>query len=298
MSKIPVSLKAGDTVAIVSPSGVVEEQSIIDATEILMSWGFHVVVGQNALQVNGIFAGTDAQRANDMNSAIHDQSVKAIFCSRGGYGMMRIINAIDIDALVLHPKWLVGFSDITVLHSCLSQRGLCSIHGVMPNSFTKTHPDSLTSLRAVLAGDKPFIHIEKHELNMPGRATGQLVGGNLSMLYALRGTPYDIDLRGNILFVEDVGEKLYHLDRMMSNFALGNKFDGLKGVIIGGFNQMTNGSTPYGCEAYDIVRQHVAHLNIPVAFGLDAGHLHRNVAIPLGVVAELEVGRDGAHISF
>lgn len=277
---------------------MVDEQPIRNAIAILESWGLRVELGLSVFARNGIFAGTDQQRAADFNQAILDPDIKAIFCSRGGYGLSRIVGLLHLDYLAAHPKWLVGFSDVTVLHSALFNLHTCTIHAVMPNSFSTTHPDSLLTLRKALWGEKQVYAESNNEPNIPGIGRGNLVGGNLSMLYALRGTPYEPDFHGGILFVEDVGEKLYHLDRMMANFMLGGKFDGLQGVVVGGFTDMSDGSTPYGKTAYGIISEYLSDKKIPVAFGLSVGHIHRNLALVMGARVEIEVGASSWDLRF
>jgi len=282
MKVLPNFLKPGDTVAIVSPSGLVERMPVVYAKKLLESWGLVVKLGEHVFSRQRIFAGSDQQRANDFNVMIHDDEVKAIFCSRGGYGAIRIVEAIDFDYLEKHPKWIIGFSDVTIFHSALNMHGLCSIHGVMPNSFGKTHQHSLQSLQSVLFGYHYSYSIPYNRHNRFGMVTGELVGGNLSSLLSLRGTKYDFDYSGKILFIEDVGEKLYHLDRMMRNLYVSGVLANLKGLLVGGFTEMTEGSKPFGVDASQIIASVVVKYDYPVLFDFPAGHITENMSFILG----------------
>ncbi len=287
MEVLPQFLQKGDKVAIISPSGIVNREPIMAAVTILENWGLKVVLGRSVFNVNGIFAGTDAERINDFNTMIHDDSIKAVFCSRGGYGAARILPFIDTNYLIKNPKWIIGFSDVTVMHAGFNNLSLCTIHGVMPNSFAKTHTHSLQSLREALFGKQLVYSLPHHQLNQYGNVTGKLVGGNLSILYSLRGTPFELSIDETILFIEDVGEKLYHLDRMMVNFHLSNIFTRIKGLIVGGFSDMTEGTTPYGKTAYEIIKEYVKDYDIPVVFDFKAGHIFENNALILGKTVTL-----------
>ena len=293
---IPQHLKSGDTVAIVSPSGIVEKEPIMQSLNIFKAWGLNVLIGKNVFNRDGIFAGSDIERADDINKMIENTDVKAIFCSRGGYGAARVVNSINFDKLKENPKWIIGFSDVTVIHSALRKIGICSVHGVMPNSFSKTHEDSLSSLHKILFGQPLTYETVSHHCNILGSATGTLIGGNLSILYSLRGTPIDIDPSDSILFIEDVGEKLYHLDRMMVNLNLSGILNKTKGLIVGGFSEMTDGNTPFGKTAEEIIRSHVMHLEIPVMFNLHSGHITKNLALPMGKNISMEVNQKGGQI--
>ena len=185
---LPKYLRQGDLVGIVSPSGIVENQPIVMAIAMLESWGLKVIIGKNVFQVHGIFAGTDLERSSDINEMIHNDDVKAIFCSRGGYGAARIVSEIDFNYLKAHPKWIIGFSDVTVFHSTLQNNGISSIHAVMPNSFAHTHVHSLASLKNILLGNAVEYTLPFHACNIEGEGSGAIVGGNLSILYSLRGT--------------------------------------------------------------------------------------------------------------
>jgi len=295
---LPKFLRQGDVVGIVSPSGIVEMEPIEKAIAMIESWGLKVKCGENVFCKSGIFAGTDEQRINDLNAMIHDEEVKAIFCSRGGYGAVRIVSDIDYAYLKAHPKWIVGFSDVTVLHSALQNHGISSVHGVMPNSFAKTHHHSLASLKNVLLGNHVEYSLPFHHCNIEGEASGILVGGNLSILFALRGTPFDLDFSNKILFIEDVGEKLYHLDRMLMNLELGGCLSKLKGMIVGGFSEMGEGSTPYGKMAEELIKSFVEKYSFPVIFDFKAGHIHENLALLFGQEMYMSSNQNECLLSF
>jgi muramoyltetrapeptide carboxypeptidase len=295
---LPKYLHQGDVVGIVSPSGIVESEPIEKAIAMLKTWGLKVKVGKHCFNRHGIFAGSDSQRVEDLNAMIHDAEIKAIFCSRGGYGAARIVSKIDFSYLKNHPKWIIGFSDVTVLHSALQIHQICSIHAVMPNSFSKTHSHSLESLRKMIFGESVEYSIPYNVLNSEGEASGILVGGNLSILYSLRGTPYDLDFSNKILFIEDIGEKLYHLDRMLMNLELGGCLSQLNGLIVGGFSEMTDGSIPYGKSAEGIIKSVVEKYSFPVIFDFKAGHINENVALMFGKEVTIRSLQSGCLLTF
>ena len=216
----PPHLRPGDTVGIVAPAGCLTAEEIMPAVEMIRSWGLHVVFGSHLFSRRNSFAGTDNQRASDFQLMLDDPAIRAIICARGGYGTIRIIERLDFEKFAGNPKWIVGYSDITVLHACLQQRvGVESIHGAMPRVARPHKPDlaSFDSLRSVLFGKMKQVTFRPHRHNIPGNATGTLVGGNLSVLCSMAGTDLDTDTSGKILFIEDLNEYLYHIDRMIMN---------------------------------------------------------------------------------
>lgn len=277
-------LRPGDEVGIASPSFAVNRQKVIDAVNVLEEWGLKVRLGQNVFCSEGPFAGTDAERIADIQAMIDDPSIKAIIFSRGGYGVMRIIDKLDFSAINDSPKWFVGFSDITVFHLWLSsQHHLVTIHGEMPVNYCNPDKSLLTfqSLHDALFG-------QWHPIEWNGRtlrakdAEGQLVGGNLSLIYGLMGTPAEIQTDGKILFVEDVGEHYYHIDRMLTSLRLAGKLTNLEALIVGGFNKMEETTTPWGKSIEDIVSEVTSGCSYPVFFGFPAGHVADNRAFYLG----------------
>ncbi len=286
----PKYLKQNDKVVILSPSGKIEAQWVEGLKEVLESYGLLVNVAEHALCENGRFAGTDEERIKDLQEAIDDQDVRAIFCSRGGYGLARIIDKIDFSSLAKDPKWVVGFSDITVLHNALGRVGVASIHGIMAKHIT-LKAEGLENLMSMLFGRDVNYEIPAHKFNKKGEATGELVGGNLSVLYGLRGTPFDIDYRGKILFIEDLSERLYHIDRMIQNLRLGGVFEQIRGLVVGQFTDIDEDDSFAG-GVYGVIAEAVKDYNIPVCFNFPAGHVENNQPLKMGAEYYLEVQKN------
>ena len=275
---------------ILSPSGKIEAQWVEGLKEVLESYGLLVNVAEHALCENGRFAGTDEERIKDLQEAIDDHDVKAIFCSRGGYGLARIIDKIDFSALKSAAKWIVGFSDITALHNALSRVGVASIHGIMAKHIT-LKAEGLDNLMTMLFGGNVAYEVPAHEFNKVGEAEGELIGGNLSVLYGLRGTPFDLDYKGKILFIEDLGERLYHIDRMMQNLRLGGVFEQISGLVVGQFTDIDEDNSFFG-GAYGVIAEAVKDYNIPVCFNFPAGHVENNQPLKIGAKYYLEVQKN------
>ncbi|MCF8361283.1 MAG: LD-carboxypeptidase [Prolixibacteraceae bacterium] len=291
----PENLKHGDTVGIVSPASKIDEKHIKSAVAQLEAHGYNVVVGTYAAGQHHTFAGTDKQRASDLQKMLDDLEIKAILCSRGGYGTLRTLQHVSWDGFKKNPKWVVGFSDITALHSSLHNMGYASIHGVMTAYFTNEGKTSksLQTLMNALTGIPNNYTFAHSKYNVTGEASGVVVGGNLSVLLSLRGTPSDIDTRGKILFIEDLAEYLYHIDRIMMNLKTGGMLSGLKGLIVGGFAGLKDNDTPFGMSYEEIILDAVRAYNFPVAFNFPAGHQPENHAIKMGCEAKLSVTEKG-----
>jgi len=245
----PKNLKQGDKVGIVSPARKVTKEEIQFSINTLKAWGLEIVLGDNLFNSYCQFAGTDGERISDFQSMLDDESVKAILCSRGGYGAVRIIDQLDFSKFVKRPKWIVGYSDITVLHSHIHTNfDIETLHSPMCVNFSKNSRsnDAVNSLRQALLGKEITYDITHHPLNRSGSAEGVLTGGNLSILYNLRGTNSDIDTNGKILFIEDVDEYLYHIDRMMMNFKRSGLLSNLAGLIVGSMSKMNDNEVPFG----------------------------------------------------
>ena len=284
---IPEFLKPNDRVVILSPSGKIEAQWVEGLKQVLEEYGLVVSMAEHTLCEAGRFAGTDAERIQDLQNAVNDPQVSAIFCSRGGYGLARIIDKIDFSPLKDDPKWVVGFSDITVLHNALSLVGVASIHGIMAKHIT-LRAEGLDNLMAMLFGKNVGYEVASHEMNKVGEASGQLIGGNLSVLYGLRGTPFDLDYEGKILFIEDLSERLYHVDRMIQNLRLGGVFKQIKGLVVGQFTDIDeDDSFPNG--VYGVISEAVKDCNIPVCFNFPAGHVDNNHPLMMGAQYSLKV---------
>ena len=291
--KFPPNLTPGDKVALVSPAGKVQRRVVERGAELLRRQGFEVVIGRHAFGEEGVFSGPDAARTADMQEALDDRSVKAIFFARGGYGCLRTHLRLDWSSFLKRPKWLVGFSDVTVFHAFLSRRNIASVHGVMTSMFEKDHAltDGFLKMMDLLGGKMPKHEVAPHELNVTGRASGILTGGNLSILQSLRGTPLDIRPKGKILFIEDIGEYRYHLDRMMQNLKAGGVLEQLSGLVVGHFSGMKDGGAPFSLGTYEIIREAVAPYGYPVVFGFPAGHELPNDPLLMGGRITLEVSK-------
>lgn len=286
----PEYLKKGDKIAIIAPARKVSKGDMQPAIDILQSWGLEVVLSGNLFREDCQFSGTDAERATDLQTLLDDSSIKAIISARGGYGTLRIIDKIDFSKFKKHPKWVIGYSDITVLHSHIHTLGIETIHATMPINFTK-NSEATETLRKALFGEKLVYKTEQHPLNKvtEGIIESEIVGGNLSLLYALSGSVSDIDTKGKILFIEDLDEYLYHIDRMMMNLKRSGKLSHLKALIVGGMTDMKDNAIPFGKTAEEIILESVAEYNYPVCFGFPAGHIDTNFALYLGKKAKLKI---------
>lgn len=255
--------------------------------------GYRVSVGKHAYARHDQFAGTDQQRAEDLNWALNHSEVKAVWASRGGYGAVRILDKVDLNVLHHSFTWMVGYSDFTVFHSALNTMGIPTIHATMPvNVNSNANSDqqmSKQSLLSALTGEQ--LSFDSLEPMRKGGAVGELIGGNLSILYSLSGTNVDIDTRGKILFIEDLDEYLYHVDRMMMNLKRCGKLDGLSALVVGGLSDMNDNAIPYGKTAHEIVWEHVKDMEYPVYFGLKAGHMQPNLAMRFGKLAMIDDNR-------
>lgn len=290
------ALRQGDTLAIVATARKNILPNLQPAIELLESWGLGVQIGHSIGLDNHQLAGTDAQRAADLQAQLENPDIKAIWCVRGGYGTVRMIDLVDFSPLKNHPKWIIGFSDVTVLHAHLHQLGFSSIHGLMPVNVEKASPEALESLRKILFNEPLHFELPYQPENQLGSATGELMGGNLSILYSLMGSASQVDGAGKLLFIEDLDEYLYHLDRMCMGLKRSGLFAQLKGVIIGTFNQMHDNEIPWGKSAYEILAEHLNPLNIPIVYHFPAGHIADNRALPFGKIARLIVSKSGTQL--
>lgn len=288
---IPPYLKSGDKVAIVATARKISREEIQPAIAILESYGLFIEAGTHLFSEDHQFSGSDEQRAHDLQQAINREDIKAIIVARGGYGTVRIIDQIDFSLLKQFPKWIVGYSDITVLHSALANLNIASIHGTMPINFTK-NKEATDSLKNLLFGESTSYTIPPHQLNKIGEIEGEIVGGNLSLLFALASTPSDISTDGKILFLEDLDEYLYHIDRMMMQLKRSGKLSHLKGLIIGGMSDMKDNAIPFGKTAEEIIADTIKEFHYPVCYGFPAGHIDRNLAIYFGKKVNLSVKQE------
>jgi muramoyltetrapeptide carboxypeptidase len=285
----PPYLKKGDKIAITCPAKKLPNP-MTDAITLLQSWGLEVVIGETVNASYHQFAGDDELRAKDLQRFIDDDSIKAIIAARGGYGTIRIIDKVDFSNFAQHPKWVIGFSDITVLHAHLfNNYGAQSIHGQMPVNIPDASAKSLESLRKALFGEELSYTINPHPLNRTGEGIGLLIGGNLSLLLAILNSASDIDYAGKILFIEDVGEYLYAIDRMMHTLKRAGKLKNLAGLIVGGFTDIKDNDIPFGQTVPEIIRSVVAEYNFPLCFDFPAGHIPNNHSLVFGKQLSLVV---------
>lgn len=290
-------LRASDRVALAAPARAVSPEEMAPAIATLEAWGLQVVAPDGLYKRDGQLAGNDSHRTALMQSLLDDPNIAAILCVRGGYGTVRIIDRLDFTRFAQHPKWIVGYSDITVLHSHIhATLGLPTLHATMPINFpTDGSPCAATeSLRQALFGTPQEIVWDSHPLDRQGSAQGMAVGGNLSILYSLLGSRSQIDTRGKILLIEDLDEYLYHIDRMMQALKRAGMLEGLAGLVVGGLNDMHDNTIPWGYEAEEIVAEAVADYDYPVAFNAPIGHIGTaNQAITLGVPLTLTIEPTG-----
>lgn len=295
----PAFLKIGDKVAIVAPAKVVPVEPVKKAVEILLSWGLKVYAGKHLFENHYVFAGTDEQRLTDFQTALDDSDVKAIFCARGGYGTVRIIDGIDWTKFIKSPKWIIGFSDITYLHGKVHSLGFQSIHGPMPALFTDpAGANSLAHLKEVLLGMPSELSWEGSVLNRKGQMEGELIGGNLTILQQMLGCNGDFDYQNKILFFEEVGEYLYHFERMLLHLKRTRKFEELKGMLVGHLTDMRDNATPFGNSAQEIVLNLTKEYNFPIGFGLSFGHEPTNTPLIIGATAKVNVERSNVRLEY
>lgn len=296
---IPSFLRAGDNIRIVSPSGCIHPDFIDGATKLLSSWGLKVTEGKYARTAYGRFAGTKDERAADLQQALDDPNIKAILCSRGGYGLAQIIDKIDFTSFAKSPKWLIGFSDITILHNAIARFGIASVHGVMTKYITELpeESDQIMSFKNLLFGTPSNFSIKPEAENRPGRAVGKLIGGNLSVMMGMRSTPFDLDFHNNILFIEDVGEKPYQIDRMMQSLRLSGVLKQISGLVVGQFSDYDEDPLMMQSVA-EIILASVSEYDYPVCFNFPVGHVDYNLSLVLGEQAELFVDSDQVRLNY
>jgi len=296
MIKIPPYLQKGDTIGLVCPAGLMPVEKISECIRVLNEdWGFTIKVGTTVGQQYHYFSGTDEERREDFQHMLDDENVKAILCARGGYGLSRIIDKIDFTNFKKNPKWIIGFSDVTILHSHIYRNySISTLHAPMANAFNEDgyQNEFVHSLRHALEGKKIKYQCKAHEFNKKGAGIGELVGGNLSLLAHLVGTDSDIKTKGRILFIEDVGEYLYNVDRMMYQLKRSGKLDKLAGLIVGGFTDMKDTERPFGQTVHEIIRDAVAEYDYPVCFDFPVSHEKENYALKIGVGYKLKVGKN------
>lgn len=293
----PPYLKKGDKIGVLSTARKMTLDEIQFAIDTILDWGLNPVLGKNIFASENQFAGSDQKRIDDFQQMINDSEIKAIICARGGYGTVRIIDKLNFESFKKNPKWIAGFSDITVLHSHIHNLQVCSLHSSMPITFAQNTLEALNSLKKTLFGENIAVITERHPLNIEGCCKGQIVGGNLSVLHSLIGSPTDIDTRDKILLLEDIDEYLYHIDRMMINFKRSERLSGLSGLIVGGMTQMNDNTIAFGKTAEKIIYDCVSDYAFPVCFNFPVGHIKNNLTLQLGRMSYLSVANN-VHLSY
>lgn len=295
----PSSLKKGDKIAIISTARKISKIELEPAVAIIKSWGLEPVFGKNLFNENNQFSGTTKERVADLQQALDNSEIKAIICARGGYGTVQVIDQIVFSNFKKNPKWMVGYSDVTVLHNHINTNfNIQTLHASMPINFATNTKEALESLKETLFGALPIYTCDVDELNRFGEVTGELVGGNLSIIYSLIGTPSQLNTKGKILFLEDLDEYLYHIDRMMMNLKRAGLLKELKGLIVGGMSDMNDNTVPYGKSAKQIIFDAVKEYNYPVCFEFPAGHIKDNRALMMGAEVDLKVSKNEVELSF
>jgi muramoyltetrapeptide carboxypeptidase len=295
---IPPFLKAGDTVALVCTARKFFPEDAKPAIDLLESWGLKVKLGATIGLDNFQLGGTDSQRAADFQAQLDDENVKAIWCARGGYGTVRIIDSLDFTNFKQHPKWIMGFSDVTVLHSQLNVERVASLHSIMPFTVPTAPEEVKETLRQALFGETISYSIPSKNYDVKGTASGELVGGNISILYSLLGSKSSIETKDKILFIEDLDEYLYHIDRMMYNLKRNGHFAYVKGIIVGSMTDMHDNEIPFGQNAIQIITAITKEYNIPIAFDFPAGHQSDNRTLILGKHVDFEVNEKEIKLQF
>ena len=298
MNQVPASLQKGDLIAIVAPAKAIERVHVLFAKAFFEKEGFRVEISKNCLGEHHYFSGDEAQRLIDFQSALDNPEVKAIICARGGYGCVQLLDRIQWAAQLREPKWIVGFSDVTYLHQRMQRHEIASIHGTMPLNFQQNSEEALSTLIGCLMGKPPEISWKPNEYNRLGTATGTLVGGNLSILYALLGTDDQIDFENTILYIEDVGEPIYAIDRMFYAFSKAGIFDKIKGLIVGGMTNLSDTAVPFGKRYEEVILSHFDYRKIPIAFNLPAGHIDDNRALILNANVALTASQNSSQLSY
>lgn len=301
--KQPPYLKAGDTVAIIAPSGILKNRTreIEQAKALLKSWGLHTVVGKHVFNQANHFAGTDDERCEDFQKALDNPKISAIWCARGGYGSVRILDKLNWTAFKQHPKWVIGYSDITAIHNQINNEGIESLHAMMCVNMTKDLSEiepSISTFKAAIFGKTLNYALKGSKYNKTGKTHGQIVGGNLTMLHTMLGSKSSIDTNGKILFIEEIGEYKYHIDRMLQGLKRAGYFDNCKGLIVGDMTKLRKNTTLWGTSIEQLILDAVADYNFPIAFNMPTGHEKDNKALILGRMVNLNVTKAGSTVSF
>ncbi|HQV77667.1 MAG TPA: LD-carboxypeptidase [Chitinophagales bacterium] len=292
----PPFLKEGDSIGITCPARKISLGDIQKAIEILESWNLKVIVGDTIGKEDHQYGGSDMERQADFQRMLNDPNIKAIIAARGGYGSVRIMDNLDFRAFLDHPKWLIGYSDFTYFHTQLSCNiGVESLHATMPINFATNTTDAISSLKNALFGKSLEYTFPAHPFNRNGSMQGEIVGGNLSILYSILGTKTILDTNKKILLLEDLDEYLYHIDRMMMALKRAGKLKNLAGLLVGGMTDMKDNAIPFGKTAEEIIQEHVAEYDFPVAYQFPSGHFEDNRAVFIGKNAHVNVEQTSSH---
>lgn len=286
----PPPLKPGDRIGIISTARSITPEELQPALRLIEEWGFTAVTGRHLFARENQFAGTDEQRLDDLQRFLDDESIGAILCARGGYGTVRIIDQVDFKVFTKNPKWIGGYSDVTVLLNRVNQLGIEALHCSMPVNFATNSPAALESIRQALTGEMIHYQFEAHLFNRNGEAEGELTGGNLSMLYSQCGSSTALNTSGKIVFLEDLDEYLYHIDRMLYNLRRNDYLKDAAAVLAGGLTDMNDNAVPFGRNAEEILRDHLSSFSYPRGFNFPAGHLRDNRCLIFGRRARLSIG--------
>lgn len=296
---VPPYLKKGDCIGITCPAGYMAAAKAQACISILQSWGFEVMVGKTlGSKSKNYFSGTDEVRQNEMQAMLDDENIHAILCGRGGYGVSRIIDGLDFTKFKNKPKWIIGFSDITVLHAHLYTKiEVASLHAPMAVAFNEGENKYIEALHKAIIGKKAKYSCKTHPFNKPGAVTGELVGGNLSLLAHLSGTPSDINTKNKILFIEDIGEHIYNIDRMLYQLKRSGKLENLAGLIVGGFTDMLDTERPFGKKVYKLINEITGIYNYPVCYGFPVSHTKDNYALKVGMPYTLKISKNKTQLT-
>lgn len=295
----PHYLNLGDTIGVVSTARKITSLELKPLISLIESWGLKYVLGKTIDTESDQFAGDDRTRVLDFQTMLDNSKVKAIWCARGGYGTVRIVDQLDFSTFIKNPKWIIGYSDVTVLHSHIHNFGIETLHGNMAIDIDTKTEETRSSIKKVLFGkDYKITLASENVFNRSGAAKGQLIGGNLSILYSLTGSSSELRTKGKILFIEDLDEMLYHIDRMMQGLKRSGALKNIKGLVVGGMNDMKDNTIPFGKKAEEIILEAVFEYNFPVCFDFPSGHINDNRALILGREIQLKVDKNEVTLGF
>ena len=294
----PNELKIGDKVSIVAPAGKLVKGTLENALKTLEGWGLQVTLGQFINKGHHYFSGTDRERLIDLQNALDNPEIKAIFCARGGYGITRIIDSVNFEGFKSSSKWIIGFSDITALHFHAHKMEIASVHSVMPTGFGDAETESIESLRKILFGGDLHYEFESNQLNRNGSASAQIIGGNLSLIMDSIGTSSNIDFDNKILFIEEIDEYFYKIDRMLVQLKRAGKLSKLAGLIVGHMTEMKDTKVPFGKTVNELIAEHVSEFSYPIAYTVPVGHEPLNIAIPCSYACNMNITDNSVQLKF